>query len=69
MILIGSFIASDYPLGKMPSGEEKYRIKARFDKYIKDSGFSGAVYAVYHGGVIYDGGAGKAATELENISK
>ena len=46
--------------------EEKSRIQQRFQETIDSRGFSGAVYAVYRGEVIYDGGAGMAADTPEN---
>ena len=50
------------------SGDEKDRITARFQAYIDDRGVSAAVYAVYRGEVIYDGGGGMATRTLENGS-
>lgn len=48
------------------SDEEKDRIKTRFQACINDRGFSGAVYAVYRGEVIFDGVGGKATDTLQN---
>ena len=50
------------------SDEEKNRIQTRFQACIDDRGFSGAVYAVYRGEVIFDGVGGMAADSLENGS-
>ena len=48
--------------------EEKDRIQTRFQACIDDRGFSGAVYALYRGEAIFDGGGGMATDELENGS-
>ena len=48
------------------SDEEKDRIQTRFQACIDDRGFSGAVYAVYRGEVIFDGGGGMATDTLKN---
>ena len=48
------------------SDEEKDRIHTRFQACINDRGFSGAVYAVYRGEVIFDGVGGKATDTLQN---
>lgn len=53
--------------GKL-SAHDKQRIRTRFEEFIGDRGFSGAVYAVYQGNVIYDQGAGMATDTLENGS-
>ena len=48
--------------------DEKSRIQTRFQAYIDDRGFSGAVYALYKGEVIFDGGGGMATDTLKNGS-
>lgn len=54
--------------GEKLSLEDKQRVKTRFDQYINYRGFSGAVYAVYKGGAVYDDGAGMATDTIENGS-
>ena len=48
--------------------DEKDRIRQRFKACIDDRGFSGSVYAVYGGEVIFDEGAGMATDDLRNGS-
>lgn len=48
--------------------DEKDRIRTRFQAYIDERGFSGAVYAVYRGEEIFDGGGGMATDTLKNGS-
>lgn len=50
------------------SFKDKQRIQNKFSTYIAEKKFSGAVYAVYHGDVIYDQGAGMATRNLKNGS-
>lgn len=51
------------------SDEEKNRIGARFAAYTHDRGFSGSVYAVHRGEVLFDAGAGMATETAENGSQ
>lgn len=67
-IVIGAVVAANQPLGNRLSGGDKNRIKTKFESYMDSRGFSGAVYAVYHGKVIFDEGAGMATDTLENGS-
>lgn len=50
------------------SALDQQRVQTRFQEYVDDRGFSGAVYAVYQGDVIYGKGAGMATDTLENGS-
>lgn len=54
--------------GRNLTDDEKSRIQTRFQAYIDDRGFSGAVYALYKGEVIFDGGGGMATDTLKNGS-
>lgn len=48
------------------SFDDKQRIQRRFQMFLDDRNFSGAVYSVYHNDVVFDGGRGMATDELEN---
>lgn len=50
------------------SVDDKERVRKRFQSMIDSRRYSGAVYAVYHNDVIFDGGGGTATSTLENGS-
>ena len=68
LIVTGAVVAAFQPLGKRLSGEDKTRITERFESYMYSRGFSGAVYAVYHGREIFDEGSGQATDRIKNGS-
>lgn len=66
-VLLTAVLAGCKP-DRVLSDKEKDRIQKRFQACIDDRGFSGAVYAVYKGEVIFDGGGGTATDTLKNGS-
>lgn len=46
--------------------DEKAWIETKYTTYLNQSGVSGAVYAVYRGETLYEGGAGKATADESN---
>lgn len=65
LMAIGGMIAQTQNTN-MLSIKDRQRIQNKFTEYIAEKKFSGAVYAVYQGKVLYDQGAGNATNTLKN---
>lgn len=62
-VMLAGWIAGCKAPVKTLTEEDKNRIQTRLSAMMTDRGFSGAVYAVYQGEEIFDGGAGMATAD------
>ena len=65
LMAVGGMIAQTQN-SYMLSFKDRQRIQNKFSEYIGEKKFSGAVYAVYQGKVLYDQGFGNATATLRN---
>ena len=65
LMAVGGMIANTMD-SNMLSFKDRQRIQNKFSEYIGAKKFSGAVYAVYQGDVLFDQGAGDATATLKN---
>lgn len=65
LMAVGGMIAQTQN-SHMLSFKDRQRIQNKFSEYIGEKKFSGTVYAVYQGKVLYDQGFGNATTTLRN---